>query len=278
MTKSLTAICSVPQTSGMRIIFLSCLAIIGIYACASGGDDSVHVQFSLASGTDEVGTVRDLRFYVSDVELLDEAGRAYPVSLRSDDQWQSDRVALIDMVGENSNISIRGEVADAELSDTALSGIRFTLGVPFELNHANPMTAAAPLNQGDLFWSWQSGYKFLRVDLADAAGEWSFHLGSTGCVSASALRAPQSPCAQPNRVKIELLGFDPTRHPVFVRADEFFGSMHAPESATCTGNYAHDHACADIYSKTGLRPHDGQCERACSSQRLFSAPEERDVE
>jgi uncharacterized repeat protein (TIGR04052 family) len=278
MTKSLAAIYSVPRMSGMRIIFLSCLAIIGICACASGGDDSVTVQFRLLHGRSEVGTVRDLRFYVSDVELLDEAGRAYPVSLRSDQQWQNDRVALIDMVGENSNTSISGNVADGAFPGAELSGIRFTLGVPFELNHANPMTAAAPLNRGDLFWTWQSGYKFLRVDLADTARDWSFHLGSTGCVSASALRAPELPCAQPNRVRVELRGFDPTREPVLVRADELFRSMHAPESGTCTGSYAHDPACADIYSKTGLRPHDGQCERACSGQRLFSAAEERDVE
>jgi uncharacterized repeat protein (TIGR04052 family) len=273
MTKSLAAICSVPRMPGMRIIFLSCLAIIGIYACTLQGDDSVSVQFRLLNGTGEVGTVRDLRFYVSGVELLDEAGGAYPLSLRSDQQWQSDRVALIDMIGENSNLSIRGQVVG-----TTFSGIRFTLGVPFELNHANPMTAAAPLNRGDLFWSWQSGYKFLRVDLADAAREWSFHLGSTGCVSASALRAPESPCAQPNRVKVELRGFDPTREAVLIRVDELFRSMHAPDSGTCTGNYAHDPACAEIYSKTGLRPYDGQCETGCSSQRLFSAPEDRDVE
>ena len=267
----------------MRIIFLSCLAIIGICACTPHGDDSVSVQFRLQNGTDEVGTVRDLRFYVSDIELLDRAGRAYPLSLRSDQQWQSDRVALVDMAGENSNFSIRGEVGNApfsgaEHSGAELSGIRFTMGVPFELNHANPMTAAAPLNRGDLFWSWQSGYKFLRVDLADPAGEWSFHLGSTGCVSASAVRAPESPCAQPNRVKVQLRGFDPTRYPVLVRADEFFRSMHAPGSGTCTGNYADDPACADVYTKTGLRPQNGQCETDCSRQRLFSAPEERDVE
>jgi uncharacterized repeat protein (TIGR04052 family) len=278
MSKSLAVICSVPWMSGMRIIFLSCLAIIGICACTPHGDDSVSVQFRLQNGTDEVGTVRDLRFYVSDIELLDQAGRAYPLSLRSDQQWQSDRVALVDMAGENSNFSIRGEVGNPRFSGAELSGIRFTMGVPFELNHANPMTAAAPLNRGDLFWSWQSGYKFLRVDLADPAGEWSFHLGSTGCVSASAVRAPESPCAQPNRVKVQLRGFDPTRYPVLVRADEFFRSMHAPGSGTCTGNYADDPACADVYTKTGLRPQNGQCETDCSRQRLFSAPEERDVE
>jgi uncharacterized repeat protein (TIGR04052 family) len=204
------------------------------------------------------------------VELLDEAGMAHALSLRSDQQWQNDRVALIDMARENSNTSIRGDV-----EGTVFSGIRFTLGVPFEINHANPMTAPAPLNRGDLFWTWQSGYKFLRVDLADVTGEWSFHLGSTGCVSASALRAPESPCAQPNRVKVELHGFDPTREPVLVRADEFFRSMRTPQSGTCTGNYAHDPACADIYSKTGLRRHDGQCDTACSGQRLFSAPHQR---
>lgn len=249
----------------MRIIFLSCVAIIGICACTKTGHDSVQVQFSIDNETGVPNTIRDLRFYIYDIELLDEAGRVYPMSLLPDQQWQSDRVALLDMIGERSNTAVRGEAIRA-----AYRGIRFTLGVPFDLNHANPLTAAAPLNRGDLFWTWQSGYKFLRVDLANSAREWSFHLGSTGCVSSSALRAPEAPCAQPNRVKVELRGFDPTQEPVLVQMDEFLSAMQAPGSGTCTGAYAQDDACAAMYGRTGLRLADGQCDKDCGSQRLFS--------
>ena len=78
--------------------------------------------------------------------------------------------------------------------------LEFDLGVPFERNHANPLTAPPPLNAASMFWTWQTGYKFLRLDLGT---DWSFHLGSTGCVSESAVRPPEA-CRQPNRATIRL--------------------------------------------------------------------------
>ena len=75
-------------------------------------------------------------------------------------------VALLDLAGDPSTprrLAIDGTV---EGGAGAYSGIRLTVGVPFELNHANPLAAAAPLDRGEMFWSWQSGHKFLRADLA----------------------------------------------------------------------------------------------------------------
>jgi uncharacterized repeat protein (TIGR04052 family) len=89
----------------------------------------------------------------------------------------------------------------------------FELGVPFELNHGNPLLAETPLNQSDMFWTWQQGHKFLRIDLAKAlltepaVGKqtgWQFHLGSVACQSASVMRSPTQACKQPNRAKFSL--------------------------------------------------------------------------
>lgn len=94
--------------------------------------------------------------------------------------------------------------------------LRFDLGVPFELNHLNPVTQPAPLNEPDMFWTWRNGYKFLRIDMQQkdmqqddtqqkdiqqinsGRDTWAYHLGSVGCVSASAVRSPTAACAKPN--------------------------------------------------------------------------------
>ncbi len=83
--------------------------------------------------------------------------------------------------------------------------LHFTLGLPNTLNHQNPLTAASAFQAADMHWSWQFGYKFLRIDLAAATASgspWSFHLGSTGCDAPSVMRAPSRDCQAPNRVAV----------------------------------------------------------------------------
>lgn len=87
--------------------------------------------------------------------------------------------------------------------------LRFDLGVPFTENHKNPLTQDSPLNQSDMFWNWQLGHKFLRLDLrnnnpVNRHTGWHFHLGSTGCKSASVMRSPSQRCTQPNRFTYEV--------------------------------------------------------------------------
>jgi uncharacterized repeat protein (TIGR04052 family) len=260
----------VPFPRTTSIIFLSLLASMGIVACAPAGRSSGVVQFEIDNGppADESVAVRDLRFYVHNVELIGTDGAAIPFELFTRLPWQEPRVALIDLVGASDadrNLALHGDFAGGQ----TFSGVRFVVGVPFALNHANPLTAGEPLNRADLFWTWQAGYKFLRVDLAGDQGEWSFHLGSTGCASASAVRPPESPCAQPNLMHVELSGIDPLREPIRVHADEIVESMRVQGAATCTGNYMHDSGCKDIFSKTGLDPSSGACPHARCEQQLF---------
>lgn len=82
--------------------------------------------------------------------------------------------------------------------------LNFTLGVPFESNHANPLKQISPLNISSMFWSWQMGYKFMRIDLSAPDDKFSFHLGSVGCQSASRVRAPEMECENANRVPISI--------------------------------------------------------------------------
>jgi hypothetical protein len=93
----------------------------------------------------DIGTTRstitpgDFRFYVSEVALVDEAGRAVPVTLAQDGMWQLDNLALLDFEDGSgpcrngtagTNTEVRGSVPAGRYT-----GLRFTLGVPFARNH-----------------------------------------------------------------------------------------------------------------------------------------------
>lgn len=137
-----------------------------------------------------------LQFYLADFQLN---GKTLLLQQNADIPWQQTRLALLGTDCQNQGqwqLHFAEAVAQGELS--------FYLGVPTELNHQNPLTAATPLNQADMFWNWQGGHKFFRLELQGAAQSWALHLGSTGCVSASVLRPPATPCAQPNLARVRL--------------------------------------------------------------------------
>jgi uncharacterized repeat protein (TIGR04052 family) len=255
-----------PATRAILLLALATITQI-FSACTNREPDSVTIRFG-SNAADAQVAERDLKLYVYDIELLDENYQPHPLVLKSSAPWQNDRVALIDLAGAGvRNTTVTGTVAAPA---ARYSGIRFTVGVPFELNHGNPLTAPAPLDRGDMFWTWQSGHKFLRVDLATDAHEWSFHLGSTGCSSASALRPPQRTCAQPNLIRVELTG-EPLHSTVRLRVDRLAAAMRAADFATCTGEYARDPACTAPFTLTGLRTDSGTCaDASCSEQQLWT--------
>lgn len=186
-------------------------------------------SFAGLGSTAATATPTDFRFYLHDVQLLRADGSAVPVTL-AETPWQREGVALLDFEngqgpcaqGGNApvNEALRGSVPPG-----SYSGIRFTLGVPERLNHQDATVAQSPFNLTAMFWNWQNGYKFLKVDLqvagdapapaaspahggAAGRGGFSLHLGSTQCV-ASAPTEPGRDCRNPNRPVITLTGFDP---------------------------------------------------------------------
>ena len=250
------------------ILLLSFLAITGgLVACAGKNTAPVVIRFAVQETAG--ATLGDLRFYIHDIELLTNEGQAHVLRLKPDNRWQSERVGLIDLSGADRNEVVTGFVADETVK---FKGIRFVLGVPFDLNHANALQAAAPLNRGDLFWTWQSGYKFLRLDVRSRNREHAFHLGSTGCSSASALRPPSQPCAQPNSIKVELRGFDPLKQPLVLNVGDVVTALNTADRP-CTGDYAQSPACATAFATTGLDIVNGRCAGACRTQ-LFGVARE----
>lgn len=134
-----------------------------------------------------------LQFYLADFSLDGQ-----PLAL-VDSAWQNPTLALL---GTDCHSEAHWQLWFAKpLPDGEL---QFSVGVPAALNHQNPLTARHPLQQADMHWSWQSGYKFFRLDLQGPAGGWSMHLGSTGCQSASVMRAPTEPCKAPNRPQVRI--------------------------------------------------------------------------
>jgi uncharacterized repeat protein (TIGR04052 family) len=158
----------------------------------------------------------DLRFYVHNVRLISAAGAEVPLRLPADGIWQVDDLALLDFEDKTppcsqgtvpTNTTLRGIAPQDDYT-----GIRFVLGVPFALNHANAALAPSPLNLTTMFWNWQGGYKFLRID--EALDTVRLHLGSTGCEYGSPGHIAS--CARPNRGEVFLTNFDPNTNTIIV--------------------------------------------------------------
>ncbi|MDX2024417.1 MAG: metallo-mystery pair system four-Cys motif protein [Deltaproteobacteria bacterium] len=287
---------------GSRFCFGVCATLALAWgAIGCGGDDEAPVQLSFtarvgaapfACGTvyPGVGTtaanvsVEDFRMFISNVRTLDAAGGEHPVKLVADQKWQSETVALLDFenasgpCGElgtpETNASIRGMKDGAKIA-----GVRFSLGVPEGEAHQNVGLAKAPLNLGSMFWGWQAGYKFLRVDFSSTGDDpavpptqWLVHIGSTGCQSAAATVAPTTACARSNRAEITLLGWDPSKMIVVDLAALLNASnvlLNTVATAPGCMSDASDPECQQVLAGLGLDASSGQCAGACSAQKFF---------
>ena len=206
------------------------------------GDASVECGEDYLNVGSDATTVSfvDFRFYVHDFKLVTDAGTEINVSLDdvltdgSDESSpsQNSRVAQLDFrdtlgceaeADANPNFNDGVQVNATVEEGVTISAIRFTLGVPFDLNHKDQAAAEEPLrNPGRASgagWNWQGGYKFTGIDVAPVGGwtdpvdgertgnRWNMHLGSTGCpVTLSDLESGTEPetCDNPNRPEITL--------------------------------------------------------------------------
>lgn len=242
-----------------------------------------------ASNASVTGT--DYRLFVSDAALVRADGALQPIALDQDGQWQLDSLALLDFENGShgcagsgnakTNTTLRGAVPDGEYV-----GLSLTLGVPFEQNHIDPTLSPAPLNTTGMFWNWQHGYRFVRIDMvparqamggaghdaaADAGGHdghgsghggatgWFLHLGSTQCAGDSPT-APPSQCANPNRVTVIFPGFDPAVNTVVIDPAPVVADadlrVNAPDTSPGCMSFPGDADCNTVMGKLGL-PYDG---------------------
>jgi uncharacterized repeat protein (TIGR04052 family) len=217
-------------------------------------------------GTSKASVIAsDFRFYVHDVRLVTRQGDTVRVALRPESPWQDRDVALLDF--ENGAASCANGTPETRDAVVVMAppndyrGVVFALGVPFARNHEDLASAPPPLSLSQLFWAWQSGHKFLRVDLrataADsAATPWVIHLGSTGCTKATPTATGPASCAHPNRATVSLPGFDPATDVVIADLASLLSraDVRRNQPATAAGCMSADtdRDCGALFSSLGL--------------------------
>jgi uncharacterized repeat protein (TIGR04052 family) len=211
----------------------------------------------------------DLRLYVSSIELYDRSGRAQPLELHDNLQWQQSELALIDLEdGTGACINGSSETYPylvGSLPPGDYQGIRFTVGVPFERNHADPLLAARPLDDAAMHWHWRSGYKFLRAGIRTPDdGVW-IHVGSAGCEGT--VRAI-SGCRFPNRVTVELPEFVPGRDSIAIDLNVLFAKVDLSNAtATNCSSGPPESTCIAPFAALGI---DFESGKPAGQQRVFS--------
>lgn len=233
-----------------------------------------------ANGTD--ATLADARLFISEIELQDEDGAWTAVDLDQDSIWQTENVALLDFENGQGSCSSSGTTemnsqVVGQLPNGDYTGLRFTVGIPFDLNHLDDATAPAPLNSPGMFWQWQDGYKFVRVDWMPSGGDrWNVHLGSRGCDNGTDVNTspPTNECTRSNRPAVELSQFA-LGETVTIDLGELVSgadvSTNLPMSPPgCMSAPTETGDCAPVFDALGLDFASGACVDGCGSQSVFA--------
>lgn len=249
--------------------------------------EAVSCAGSFPVGQDLVSAqVADARLFVSAVELRNAEGDWIAVDLEQDGMWQVENVALLDFedgtgaCADSGTPELNASVVGT-LPEGTYDAVRFDVGVPFELNHVDNTTAPAPLNAPGMFWTWQGGYKFVRVDFMDTAngiGRWNTHIGSTACASDAPVVAPAEPCGHPNRPTITLEGVsvdgtvDLDLAALLAGTDLYTDTPDTPPG--CMSSVMEPDDCTATFASLGLDFATGICPSGdCSGQTVFGGVE-----
>lgn len=244
------------------------LMVLLMAAC--GRKPMLEVAFALPEAAEQQ-RVEFLAFYISNPYFILKDGQKLPAVLDDTKPWQSNTVALIKLHCRSENCGRQLVLKPPRTEAHNIQGVGFDMGVPFEQNHSNPLLAPAPLNDDAMFWVWQQGHKFLRLDLSNTASQGGvvFHIGSVGCAASSVMRAPSSACTQPNILALEFPVFDVNENKLEFQLASF-GAPAGNEVLHCTGDYAAKLDCAALFSQLGMSLSEGRCDPVCNAGYLFS--------
>jgi uncharacterized repeat protein (TIGR04052 family) len=245
------------------------------------------LPFACGVSFDGIGTTRtavsfeDFRLYVHDVRVVTEAGEV-DVALEEDGVWQNDGLALLDFEGPGcagnavTNTRIVGKIP---ARTPAITGVRFVLGVPARLDHLEVATAPSPRNLSAMYWGWEAGYTYLRIEgrsRGEPAG-FRYHLGATGCAVGASARDVS--CAEVHLAPVALDHYDEQKSAIVVDLAALFSRANLDGDASlrratdageprggrgCMGESA-EPECAPFFAALGLAP--------SSTQRLFRVRE-----
>ncbi len=265
----------IPVTSKKILTFLFSLTVVLLSGCGQK-DAYVNVNFQpIYDGTPldcnsrfthenakETKSVnqkkwqyQQLQFFLYGVEVK-SAKHGWQPWLMLTNTFQSNNIALLGEVCGQNNTQANWQLKLGPLNNPLdVTDIRFTLGVPFSLNHLNPLTQVSPLNIPSMFWGWRGGHKFMRIELTSSNDDWLFHLGSTGCKAASPVRAPKEECLQPNRVVVSL-PFNAQSLDINLNLATLFRGLVLQHESSCQSD-VDDENCKIIFDNLGLNSESG---------------------
>jgi len=219
-----------PREQAPRNIAIAFDAMMGHEALVCSENGAPKIYGGVGTTAESV-SVTDFRFFVSEVSMVKADGTRVLLTLENNsNQYQAqngDNVALLDFEDNTGNCVDRGNTPQTygtivgTVAEGEYTGIEFTLGVPFAINHdKESYVDVEVLNQPKMEWNWQAGRKFTKMEVRSESNPslvWNFHLGSTGCVaSEDNSTVVTESCAQPNRVTVLLENFDPEQNAVKV--------------------------------------------------------------
>ncbi|MDO6444598.1 metallo-mystery pair system four-Cys motif protein [Colwellia sp. 1_MG-2023] len=189
--------------------------------------------------------VNQLQFFISQVQLQNRQGNWQNMALAKTTK-QTENTALLGSTCQGAEFEHWQLNFKDDFSLADFQAVRFSLGVPFEQNHLNPLQQPSPLNDSSMFWIWQTGHKFLRLEMSSGADDWLFHLGSTGCKSQSVMRAPNDACLYPNVFQFQLpLGKSNT---IAFDLSKLIGELPLAMATSCQSE--HDNpACRPLFTR-----------------------------
>ena len=183
--------------------------------------------------------------------------------------WENDAVAYIDLeTGKGTCAGGSAEFYDRIIGVTRAGdyrGLKFTVGVPFRLNHADFRGASSPLDLPDMHSQSVSGYKFLRAGVGTSEATFQIHIGSDGCDGTTGY---VTGCDYPNRIEVYLPDFVLGQSEVQVNLDELVSDARLADGTrvSCTPS-RRDGECAGALAALGIDADTGQ---TTGQQRVFS--------
>lgn len=269
---SLLVGCQSPQSSAPLPISLDFQAVLG------GQPFSCQGEFP---GVE----LHQLKLFVYDLRLLSADGHETPVAIQQLPPWQKpgkgdEGLVLLDYENGTGHCKNGTPGTHTSVLGSApagvYTGLSFRLGVPFSLNHGDPIRAQPPLNDSTMHWNWQGGYKFLRLDGKVSQQPYIVHIGSTGCEGTF---TNVTRCTRENRADVSLSGLTWTEasapdSALQVRHAQI--SIHLEPLLQGSGDgcmaEADNPACEAIYHALHLDLGTGKALTGGDPQTVFTAP------
>ncbi len=195
-----------------------------------------NLELNTGNYTNEMGqpfTVSTFKYYVSNLKLKKTDGTYFTVA---------NSYYLVNQEVSNSNKMTLSNVPAGEYT-----ALEFVIGVDSARNCSGAQTGALDPSNG-MFWTWNSGYIFLKLEgnsIASVDSGLTFHIGgykgATNCIKNATINFSTNLVV--NSSKAPKLAIDANvlemfKSPIAVDFSTFSFTMGGPSSVTVADNYA----------------------------------------